>query len=91
MCGSRTYIDHDGTDFRLKTMAQQRRGVDVLAAAAGRVVGGRDEVPDISVRVRGALAVKGQECGNGVLIDHGGGWHTQILPHGQGQRHGEGG
>ena len=77
-CGSRTYVDHDGTDFRLKTMAQQRRGVDVLAAAAGKVVGGRDGVPDLSVRVRGAAAVKGQECGNGVMIDHGGGWATQY-------------
>jgi hypothetical protein len=35
-------------------------------------------VPDISVRTRGAAAVKGQECGNGVLVDHGGGWATQY-------------
>ena len=34
-CGPQSYQGHDGIDFRLPDMAAQRRGVDVLAAAAG--------------------------------------------------------
>jgi hypothetical protein len=77
-CGRRTYQAHDGTDIRLLDMAAQRTGVDVLAAAAGRVARLRDAVQDISIRAPGAPSVKGQECGNGVVVDHGGGWETQY-------------
>lgn len=77
-CGHRTYQAHDGVDIRLLDMAQQARGVDVLAAAAGRVARLRDGVADVSIRAAGAPSVKGQECGNGVVIDHGGGWETQY-------------
>ena len=34
--------------------------------------------PDLSIHDRGAAAVKGQECGNGVVIDHGDGLSTQY-------------
>jgi hypothetical protein len=77
-CGHRTYQGHNGVDIRIKDMAAQRAGVDVLAAAAGRVARLRDGVQDISVHAPGAPSVKGQECGNGVVIDHGGGWETQY-------------
>jgi pyruvate/2-oxoglutarate dehydrogenase complex dihydrolipoamide acyltransferase (E2) component len=50
----------------------------VLAAAAGRVARLRDGVQDISIRAPGAPSVAGQECGNGVVIDHGDGWETQY-------------
>lgn len=73
-CGPRTYDKHDGIDIRLLDMAQQRRGVDVLAAAAGRVVATRDGVEDISIRAPGAPSIKGRECGNRVGIAIGGGW-----------------
>lgn len=73
-CGPRTYDKHDGIDIRLLDMAQQRRGVDVLAAAAGRVVATRDGVEDISIRTPGAPSIKGRECGNRVGIAVGGGW-----------------
>jgi hypothetical protein len=59
-------------------MVAQRRGVNVLAAAPGRVVRLRDGVADISIRAPGAPSVANQECGNGVVIDHGGGWETQY-------------
>lgn len=78
MCGSRTYEQHSGTDIRLKSMAQQRVGVPVLAAAAGVVLRTRDTMPDISVKAAGAASVAGNECGNGLLIDHGQGWSTQY-------------
>jgi hypothetical protein len=77
-CGHRTYDKHNGIDIRLLDMAAQRRGVDVLAAAPGRVARLRDGVTDISVRAPGAPSVVGQECGNGVVIDHGDGWETQY-------------
>ena len=77
-CGSRTYDGHDGVDIRLPDMAAQRRGVAVLAAADGKVAGVRDGVADISVRVGGLAAIKGIECGNGVVIAHAGGFQTQY-------------
>jgi hypothetical protein len=77
-CGHRTYADHDGIDFRLSDMQLQRAGVNVLAAAAGRVVAIRDDVPDISIRAPGAPSVAGHECGNRVAIGLGGGWSTDY-------------
>ena len=77
-CGAQTYDAHNGLDIRLPDMAAQRRGVAVLAAAAGRVARIRDGLPDISVRAAGAASVERQECGNGLVIAHGGGWETQY-------------
>ncbi|WP_395671821.1 M23 family metallopeptidase [Phenylobacterium sp.] len=77
-CGRRTYAEHGGIDFRIPDMAAQRRGVDVLAVAAGRVARLRDGVQDISIRDPAAPPLAGQDCGNGVVIDHGGGWETQV-------------
>ncbi len=77
-CGSLTYKAHNGTDIRVPDMAAERAGVDVLAVADGRVLRLRDGVADISVRSTGIEAVKDIECGNGLVIDHGGGWSTQY-------------
>lgn len=77
-CGLQTYDKHTGIDIRVPDMAAQRRGVAVLAAAAGRVSRLRDGVQDISIRAPGAPSVANQECGNGVVIDHGNGWETQY-------------
>jgi len=77
-CGSLTYHAHNGTDIRVADMAAERAGVDVLAAADGRVLRLRDGVPDVSVRVRGLESVKDEECGNGMVVDHGGGWESQY-------------
>jgi hypothetical protein len=77
-CGSRTYNGHDGTDIRLLDMQHEQAGVAVLAAADGRVARTRDGVSDISVRVTGVASVAGKECGNGLVIEHEGGWSTQY-------------
>lgn len=77
-CGSNTYDAHGGVDIRIPDMAAQKAGVAVLAAAPGRVARLRDGVADVSVKTVGAAAVANQECGNGVVIDHGGGWETQY-------------
>ena len=77
-CGPLTYDGHRGVDFRLPSARAMAAGVAVLAAAAGTVLRVRDGEPDISFRDRGETAVHGREAGNGVVIDHGGGWHSQY-------------
>lgn len=71
-CGGLSYEGHDGTDLALPTRAAMAAGVDVLAVAPGTVKGIRDGIADF------APAIPGKECGNGVLVDHGGGWETQY-------------
>lgn len=77
-CGTRTYHEHNGIDFRILSLAAQRAGTNVLAAADGTVKRLRDGEPDISVRERGVANLDGRDCGNGVVIDHGRGWTTQY-------------
>ena len=75
-CGRLTTDGHDGLDIRVRTMADVRRGVDVVAAAPGRVLRARDGEPDMTVHDRASLG--GRDAGNGVVIDHGNGWETQY-------------
>jgi murein DD-endopeptidase MepM/ murein hydrolase activator NlpD len=72
-----TDIGHKGTDIGIGHL-KEGLSVSVLAAAAGRVVGIRDELPDISTRAENAPNVSGKECGNGVRIDQGDGWAIQY-------------
>ena len=78
-CGSATYDGHDGIDIRLPTTAAMRRGVAVVASAAGVVRGVRDGVEDRAVTsAADRAAVSDRECGNGVAVTHAGGWETQY-------------
>lgn len=77
-CGPQTYAGHDGIDFRLPDTARQRAGVAVLSAAAGTVKAVRDGMADQPIAPGGQAAVAGRECGNGVMLDHPGGWSTQY-------------
>ena len=77
-CGTLTYDGHDGTDIRVPTMAAQKAGVDVVAAADGKVLRTRDGMADVSIAGGGRTSVANSECGNGALIDHGNGWETQY-------------
>lgn len=77
-CGSLSYDGHEGTDFRLPDLTAMAAGVAVLAAADGVVLRVRDGMADVSIAETGAAAVEGREAGNGVVIDHGGGWETQY-------------
>ncbi|GHG98776.1 M23 family metallopeptidase [Pseudodonghicola xiamenensis] len=77
-CGPLSYEGHKGTDFALPSLAAMQAGVDVLAAAPGRVKALRDGMPDRLASEATAGQIAGRECGNGVLIDHGDGWETQY-------------
>ncbi len=76
-CGPLTYDGHDGLDLRAPA-ALARRGVNVLAPAAGIVLGVRDGEPEGVYLREGRTALNGRDCGNGVRIDHGGGWQSQL-------------
>lgn len=77
-CGESTYNGHSGTDIRLLSTTEVVRGVAVLASAAGKVHAVRDGMRDRIVTEGDRHTVSGRECGNGVLIDHEGGWQTQY-------------
>jgi murein DD-endopeptidase MepM/ murein hydrolase activator NlpD len=77
-CGRLSYDGHDGTDIRVRDLVAMREGVGVVAAADGVVRAVRDGMADVSIRDTGPEAVAGREAGNGVVIDHGGGWQTQY-------------
>ena len=69
-----TVDGHKGVDFAIADPRRLNRDeVPVLAAATGKVVGIRDEMPDVNIRIAGKASLKGRDCGNGVRIDHGGG------------------
>lgn len=77
-CGALTYDGHKGTDFALPSLADMAAGVEVRAAAAGRVTGLRDGMIDRAWTSEEAARIDGRDCGNGVVIDHGDGWETQY-------------
>lgn len=72
-CGSLTYGEHRGTDFRLIDYVQMEQGVRVVAAAPGEVVEVRDGMPDANYRLFGRSAVTDRGLGNWVQIAHGDG------------------
>lgn len=73
-CGSLSYDGHKGVDFRVATFEEMEKGVDIIAAAPGKVRATRDGVDD-----RGAkFFPKGKDCGNAVVITHDDGWETQY-------------
>ena len=78
-CGSATYDGHDGTDFRVLSLADVKRGVPVVAVADGTVLRARDGEPDrLVVSEADRAAVANKECGNGMVVDLGGGYEVQY-------------
>jgi murein DD-endopeptidase len=80
-CKGRSYNAHDGTDFAIRDRGVMEQGVPVVAGAPGTVRRVRDGVEDAALTDQLSASrtrVSGRECGNGVVIDHGGGWQTQY-------------
>ena len=78
-CGPRSYDGHKGTDFAIRDLATMRRGVPVHAAADGVVRQARDGMSDKMMETKADRAkLKGRDCGNGIVVDHGNGWQTQY-------------
>ena len=73
-CGHKTYDGLRGTDIRILSLSQLADNVPVIASAAGTVLRVRDGMRDHLVETKqDRQAIKGRECGNGVVIDDGGG------------------
>ena len=83
MCEGLSYDGHKGTDFGLPSLAAMDAGVTVIAAAPGIVRGVRDEMADRLYSPQDDT-LSGRDCGNGAVIDHGGGWETQYCHLAQG-------
>lgn len=77
-CSHLGYDGHKGTDIALIDDRAIDAGVPVLAAAAGTVLRVRDGMEDLRFGSEGAPDVSNRECGNGLVIDHGGGWESQY-------------
>lgn len=81
-CGQATYDGHKGTDFRALSV-RAAQGMHVLAVADGKVLRERDDIPDkllydYASPDEKTKTIAGRDCGNGMVIDHGGGWTTQY-------------
>lgn len=77
-CRKLSYDKHKGTDFGVPVLHPQKEGVQVLAAADGIVRAFRNDEPDGVFFEHGIEAVKGKECGNGLVLLHEQGWETQY-------------
>lgn len=80
LCDPMSYDGHQGTDIRVPDMEALAEGIPILAAAPGTVLGTRNSVPDTGI---GGFP-DGQDCGNGVVIEHENGWQTQYCHMAQG-------
>lgn len=52
----------------MRTLNQMRKGMNVLASADGAVKSVRSDVEDVLYLARNAYAVRGRECGNGIVL-----------------------
>src|SRR3546814_2448868 len=71
-------MSHKGTCIALARLERLYDAVAGQAATAGKGVGSGDGMADVSIADAGLEAVRGKECGNGVRIEHPGGWITQY-------------
>ncbi|UWQ22484.1 M23 family metallopeptidase [Jannaschia sp. W003] len=69
--GTLTYDGHTGTDLRVADLAALAGAPPVTAPADGTVLRVRGDVPE-------GTHPEGQDCGNGLVIDHGAGLETQL-------------
>lgn len=76
-CGSLSYDGHDGTDIALISDMAAKGGVNITPVAPGVVRHIRNDADDHFFSAPLDYP-DGQECGNGLIVDHGGGWESQY-------------
>ncbi len=79
-CGHHTDNGHDGTDIGLVDRKAMERGVNVVAAAEGVVLGVRNSMPDHfgEPELRQAARDSKSSAGNVVILRHNDGWTTSY-------------
>ncbi len=77
-CGGMSAPKQKGTSIRLADTNEMIKGFEVLAASSGDVISIQNSIPDQVLNDQVKQNLKGQECGNNVVIDHGSGWRTQY-------------
>lgn len=78
-CKGAAYDGHKGIDIRVLSMKDLARNVPIVASADGIIKAYRDGEPDRLVQTpQERTAVKGKECGNGVVISHPNGFESQY-------------
>lgn len=76
-CNRRTYNGHKGTDIAIRDLAVMKKGIAVRTAASGTVLRIRNNIPARTARENMSQR-KGRECGNGIVVQHSGGWESQY-------------
>ena len=71
VCGAASYDGHQGFDVRVLRPRDLIAAPPVRSMAAGTVRATRNGTPEGTHR-------PGEDCGNGIVIDHEGGWQTQY-------------
>lgn len=74
--GPLAYDGHKGTDIRVADIEAMADAPPVIAPADGIVRGVRTDMADRVMTDPAAVADR--ECGNGLVLDHGDGWETQL-------------
>ena len=78
-CGLRTYNGHKGTDFAIRDFRAVDDGADVIAVGPGLVTAARDGANEYYKQTPETGKLIGRKaCGNGVIIEHTGGWESQY-------------
>jgi hypothetical protein len=77
-CGKLSSDNQVSTNFKLMNYPQMKAGVNVVAGDAGIVKQLRDGMSDVNVNLVGQEAIRGRECGNGVVIEHKRGYETEY-------------
>lgn len=78
-CGFRTYNGHKGTDFAIRDYRALDSGAAVIAAGPGIVTAARDGADEYFKQTAATRKLIGRKaCGNGVIIEHSGGWESQY-------------
>ncbi len=75
-CKGLTYDGHRGTDIRIPSLSDMRKGIDVLAVADGRVTAIRADQEDGAYR--NGANVSDKPCGNAIIVQHENGYVTQY-------------